>query len=156
MHKVFLCTFFIFLSCFITSCNADDTSNTSNLQETLEFDLSPTTKNNIDNIPPEMSTTNLEESQASTSLSLDTILGNPNTYDATPNLNSVDSDLENLLRNSLNESTESTEPEQDTTDISTEETTEPEQINETSINSTSTNETIAIPKTGLFADDYIN
>lgn len=153
MHKIFLCTFFIFLSCFITSCNADDTSNTSNLQETLEFDLSPTTKNNIDNIPPEMSTTNLEESQASTSLSLDTILGNPNTYDATPNLNSVDSDLENLLRNSLNESTE---PEQATTDISTEETTEPEQINETSINSTSTSETIAIPKTGLFADDYIN
>lgn len=153
MHKIFLCTFFIFLSCFITSCNADDTSNTSNLQETLEFDLSPTTKNNIDNIPPEMSTTNLEESQASTSLSLDTILGNPNTYDATPNLNSVDSDLENLLRNSLNESTEL---EQATTDISTEETTEPEQINETSINSTSTSETIAIPKTGLFADDYIN
>lgn len=153
MHKIFLCTFFIFLSCFITSCNADDTSNTSNLQETLEFDLSPTTKNNIDNIPPEMSTTNLEESQASTSLSLDTILGNPNTYDATPNLNSVDSDLENLLRNSLNESTEL---EQATTDISTEKTTEPEQINETSINSTSTSETIAIPKTGLFADDYIN
>lgn len=153
MHKIFLCTFFIFLSCFITSCNADDTSNTSNLQETLEFDLSPTTKNNTDNIPPEMSTTNLEESQASTSLSLDTILGNPNTYDATPNLNSVDSDLENLLRNSLNESTEL---EQATTDISTEETTEPEQINETSINSTSTSETIAIPKTGLFADDYIN
>lgn len=153
MHKIFLCTFFIFLSCFITSCNADDTSNTSNLQETLEFDLSPTTKNNIDNIPPEMSTTNLEESQASTSLSLDTILGNPNTYDATPNLNSVDSDLENLLRNSLNESTEL---EQATTDISTEKTTEPEQINETSINSTSTSETITIPKTGLFADDYIN
>lgn len=147
MYKKLLIAFLLCFTCFITACDSSANSDISSSQSSLEFNLSPT----VNNIPSDMSLTSLDEIPSSSS-SLDTILGTPNTYDATPTSNSLDSDLADLLRSSLDESTETTEASTPSNPLNKVEQTEEESIPVT----TSEAETIAIPQTGLFADDFNN